>query len=53
MVDTAFFEIMSKICGKKWFIRLPIFFNKYATETPSGTLDRAQKTVYETVKTYV
>ena len=50
MVDTAFFRNNFEKKGNKWYIRLPIFLTKHATETPIRPLERARKTVYETIK---
>ena len=54
MVDTAFFRNnFEKKCENKWYIRLPIFLTKHPTETSIRPLEKARKTVYETVRTCV
>ena len=51
MVDTVFFRNdFENKSENELYIRLPIFLTKHATETPIRSLERARKTVYETVK---
>ena len=53
MIDTAFFRKNFEKRKNKWYIQLPIFLTKHATETTIRPLERARKLVYETVKIFV